>query len=174
MIFNYDFLENYNYLHKKNKTKVRTMTSFTLTDAHLKVLDTKSSLGGDGTEISDTEYTRYMNNFLKNKKFKEYVISTTGQRTRVRFKNGFMYDCGKLILPTSFITFIGRKAEPVSELGLCTTRFQKLKEEEIISEDEQSYLVGQTFESLIDENHTGNHYRNHTVNVKTPHYRTCV
>ena len=155
-----------------------TALSFKITPEHLELFDkqfkTLTVKNIKQTVIPDILYERMMEKAITTKpsKFKEHILSKRGEKTRVRFKAGLLYENnGTLIIPTAIIMKRSQEGEIkfTSFLGLLTTvgsspEFQK-EFPSINIEELKQYA----FDKEVRDNATGNHYRNHFVKAKNPY-----
>ena len=119
------------------------------------------------TIVPDEQYFNLMNKAIKDgKKFKEHVISKTGQKTRVRYSKGELWENKKKIEPYSIM--LRDDTEIISELARKVHKAYQLAEEKLITEEFKNELVEELFERVIQSNKTGNHYRNKTMKVNAP------
>lgn len=146
--------------------------SFKITSSHLEALKAcQNKIGGNasdmGTAVPNDLYEWMMNKALKIKpakretRFKDHLVAKSGMRTTVRYRGGFLYDDGSIVIPNMFLHAKYMQCVPISAIGVasvCMTR---------------DSVVHCMFQAAVKENATGNHYRNHTTTVRLPHFRSA-
>jgi hypothetical protein len=118
-------------------------------------------------EKFQTQLAGYKNEKEKQKKFKEYLIDKRGERARVIYRDGSFYEKTskkRVVLPE---LVLGDEANMLgcinSIFGLMSVAWRDGWFADKLTEEQKIKIHNDLEQGIIDKNHTGNHYRNHTV-----------
>lgn len=107
----------------------------------------------------------------KHHKFKASLNDKRGVKASVRCFSGLLFverQSGKLIIPNvlSRINFNGGVRLILSTVG---RRLEAISSRTDLDQQQKDALQQQVFDQAIEENRTGNHYRNHIVRARNPY-----
>tara|TARA_R110002072_G_scaffold258332_1_gene416994 strand:+ start:52 stop:519 length:468 start_codon:yes stop_codon:yes gene_type:complete len=145
------------------QSKLKGNSCFEITDKHLKFINEQFEI--QTVAFSDTQYTETMEDLLRGEKC--YSHSKRGERCRLVLKNGLIYEknTDKLVIPMRYISSTHvKKIVPSTFTGLYISILNEL----CPNIKQRDWLISKHMHEQVAANHTGNHYRNHTLRIKAP------